>query len=1044
MSTECTRRALVKPMRFRQSLFALLVACGSSTQPESAPQQQQPLAQRATVVQTTPVRTASFVQLPQIAVSELPLDQTPAPWTLTASDGSGLVATRVEAKAVTQGPLAFTELHLYFSNVENRIREGTFAITLPSGAAVSRFSMETNGQWMEAEVVEKQVARRAYEDFLHRKQDPALMEKGAGNQFTARVFPIEANSVKHVIVSFSQELPGMRYVLPLRGLPKVKQLDVELHTPTGDQKLSKRDWLPDADFASSAEASAEAITANGIVVAQVSPFDQATVRPEVPKAITLLVDTSASRALGFHRYATTIRELVQGLATRYGDVIVDVIAFDQDTQSIYTGPASGFGATQVDVILARGAAGASDLSQALTKLAQPRERVVVITDGVVTAGSAGTELAAKIKALKTDRVDVVMTGGIRDEALATSLVTTLPRTGAVLDLDQRLGEVADGLGQSVLSQLSVDVAGASWVWPTVIASARPNQRVMIFAKFDKPITSIDVRVGDRRQTIAATPGTDVMVARAAAAAEVADLDAKLPGAKGDEAKAMKKDLIKKAIAARVISSQTSMLVLESNEDYARFGIDRKALADVLVVGPKGIELRNRSFVAVKRPAPPRRVETGEGKFALKDTTDPAMALRPREESRMLGIRVGSSSGYGMAGATVGDVSVSRPAAAPRVAMKEAEDAKPAPPPAEPAMTPRSPIVNRPPPADIEKLANEREQLAQRDQQRRNTQSLLRPLSNPPVEQFPPADAPPPLKGNLAEIDRLIRRGKLDDALAKATEWHGKQPGDVLALIGLGEALEAKKDLTQAARIYGSIIDLFPGRADLRRFAGERLERVGDNARWLAIDTYRRAALERPDHMTGHRLLAYALLRDGKHADALAAIVKGVKQRYPEDRFEGGLRVLREDAGLIGAAYLAAAPDKKQEILDTLRTAGASLSRSSSTRFIMYWETDANDVDFHIQDARGGHAFYSAPNLDSGGELYADITTGYGPECFMIPGRPSAGPYKISINYYSQGPMGYGMGLLQIIKHDGKGKLEFQDRPYVIMNDEAYVNLGTFR
>ena len=111
---------------------------------------------------------------------------------------------------------------------------------------------------------------------------------------------------------------------------------------------------------------------------------------------------------------------------------------------------------------------------------------------------------------------------------------------------------------------------------------------------------------------------------------------------------------------------------------------------------------------------------------------------------------------------------------------------------------------------------------------------------------------------------------------------------------------------------------------------------------------------------------------------------------------------------------------------------------------MYWETDANDVDFHIQDARGGHAFYSDPKLPSGGELYADITTGYGPECFAIHGKAWAGPYRLSINYYSQGPMGYGMGLLQIVRHDGKGHLEFQNRPYVIMNDQAYVNLGTFK
>src|SRR5262249_49518396 len=100
-----------------------------------------------------------------------------APYTLTASDGSGRVLSRVDAQAVLAGPLAFTELHLYFRNTENRIREGTLQIALPAGAAVSRFAMENAGTWMEAEVVHKLVARRAYDDFLHRKQDPALLEK---------------------------------------------------------------------------------------------------------------------------------------------------------------------------------------------------------------------------------------------------------------------------------------------------------------------------------------------------------------------------------------------------------------------------------------------------------------------------------------------------------------------------------------------------------------------------------------------------------------------------------------------------------------------------------------------------------------------------------------------------------------------------------------------------------------------------------------------------------------------------------------------------
>ena len=39
-------------------------------------------------------------------------------------------------------------------------------------------------------------------------------------------------------------------------------------------------------------------------------------------------------------------------------------------------------------------------------------------------------------------------------------------------------------------------------------------------------------------------------------------------------------------------------------------------------------------------------------------------------------------------------------------------------------------------------------------------------------------------------------------------------------------------------------------------------------------------------------------------------------------------------------------------------------------------------------------------------------------------------------------MGYGMGKLQIIEHDGQGDLPFEERPFVVMNDGAYVDLGS--
>jgi hypothetical protein len=298
-----------------------------------------------------------------------------------------------------------------------------------------------------------------------------------------------------------------------------------------------------------------------------------------------------------------------------------------------------------------------------------------------------------------------------------------------------------------------------------------------------------------------------------------------------------------------------------------------------------------------------------------------------------------------------------------------------------------------------------------------------------------------LTGKMRDVMLAIRKKQTDQALSIARAWHDEAPGDVLALLALGEALEANKDVSGAARMYGSIIDLFSSRADLRRLAGERLERLGPPGRALAIDTYRKAVRDRPDHATGHRLLAYALVRGGDLAGAFDAILAGVDQEYPDGRFAGADRVMGEDAGMIGAAYIAAggaAADVSRE----LSKRKLSLASRPSTRFIMYWETDSNDVDFHIYDAKGGHAWYSDRDLASGGSLYADVTTGYGPECFAIPGRPTAGPYRLSINYFSQGPMGFGMGLLQIQSFDGKG-FTFEDRPYVIMQNRAFVDLGSW-
>ncbi|HEY5926584.1 MAG TPA: VIT domain-containing protein, partial [Kofleriaceae bacterium] len=1024
---------------------------------------------------------------------------------LTASDGSGLLLTRVDAKAVFEGPLAFTELHLYFHNPENRVREGTFQITLPQRAAVSRFAMENHGQWMEAEVVEKQLARRAYDDFLHRRQDPALLEKAAGNQFTAKVFPIAGKTDKHLVISYSQELPGAQYVLPLRGLPKTERVDVSLALMSADgkrteQQLTQRNWQPDRDFVSSAPSSAPALLAGNLVAAQVEIGDRAAAADK-PANLTLLVDTSASRALGYAAYVASVRALVDAIETKYGAGLpLQVVAFDQDAEAIYAGRAADFGDAHVKKLVERGAAGASDLGQAFAWLAQhaPHQRVVVVTDGVVTAGAEGAALQGAIKALapaKVERIDFVLAGGLRDEPAMTALVRSgLPRAGAVLDLDR--DPVAAALGEAVQLDVEIRVPGALWTYPTSIASARAGTRTMVYARLPKPQQAIEIKVAGKSHRLQAVAGTAPLVERALASAEIDELEARLAKTTvPNDATKLRETIARKSIATRVISSQTSLLVLESDADFARYGIDRKALADVLVVGPNGIERKGRPAPAQLAQPEPRLATKKQPSTAdrLRQQGDLARAkLEERLEKEGVkgaqGQSASATAGAGLDEGVLGKRLAEEPdsdeggveggvVGGEVGGIAAAEPAKPEPAPTTPPATGRRESSLRGDVAVRHRRVNSAHASAERAEAQRQLQEArqrasraerlqgvrisaeamnnplaterdvsgvdgrLRADSTDSSSQWPPKDAPPALTGELAEITKLLKRD-VNAALSRARDWHAREPGNVLALIGLGEALEAKGSKVTAARVYGSIIDLFPGRVDMRRFAGERLTRLQSHAKDLIVDTYRRAVADRPDHLNGHRLLAYALLRAGKHAEAFDAILAGVTRSHSADRFAGVKQVLADDAGMIGAAYAAALPAKRNEVQRQLTAQGLGIATKPSTRFILYWETDANDVDFHIQDAKGNHAFYSDPKLRSGGELYADVTTGYGPECFAIAGTPKAGPYRVSIDYYSQGPMGYGMGLLEVQRFDGKGGLTFEARPYVIMNAHAFVDLGT--
>ncbi len=1138
-----------------------------------------------------------------------------APFSLTASDGTGLYLRGLKARAVVEEPLAFTELHLTFENPSDRVIEGRFQIEMPPGAAISRFAMKIGNRWQEGEVVERQAARRAYEDFLHRRQDPALLEHEAGNQFSARVFPIPARARKELIISYSQELADSSepYRLELLGLPQLDNLDAqviikELGSTQGGTSLGgtaknqriielrKQNFMPDRDLVVNSQKpdTAMGLRHENLAVARIAPVANLAADP-LDGGVTILFDTSASRALGFEREVRELGSLVQQIAKSTPGADLRVVCFDMGLQEVYHGPVTGFGQPQLDTIFTRRALGSSDLGQALLGLVQAGslgQRLVVMSDGVATSGEVEggslAKAAAGLKAVGVRRIDAIVDGGIKNTELLQQLTRAdLDRVGTVIDGRLSAATIADKLSRATLSGVKVSVPGSQWVWPQTLDGIQTGDEVLVYADLPagKPMT---VELEGVQTGSTSVPMIDVqkpLLERAWVGARIKRLMAQreeLPEDDKDMREALKNQVITLSTRHRVLSEFTALLVLETEWDYQRFNIDRNALADILTVGVDGVTLMHRNVpgqepwvvsqpivteTTIARRSPVTRGDMEDAKGAAPSDDAPGMAGGAPPPAPAAAADFEMDEGEAPAEEMFDGFAEKKSEAMPKrkSAAKADKDLRPEP---EPEPDPLSGTSTTKTPAvtasvvlgTVRVTGNLGKSAATRALRSRlsnvkacyrtalgqnaslqgeataeikvrpdgsvkeikltkrtgnssldqciikgfrganfaaaegestvsaavtlspRTTSQMRadvappraarravPIPQPPPQIEPPPPPPPkivappipppppvdarwtpspdpksPYEGKYLAIMQKLDAGDAQQGLSMALEWRAEAPGDVLALLALGEALLRNGDIPTAIRAYGSLVDLFPSRADIRRYAGARLEMLGDAGLRAAADTYEKARESRPDHPSSHRLYAFALVRLGQFEKAFDAMHEGAKRSYPGGRFRGVDRILREDLGIIASAWIARDPQRAEEVRKRLSEVGASLATQPSLRFVLNWETDANDVDFHIRDGQGGHAWYSNKTLPSGGSLYADVTTGYGPECFAIIGKAAAYPYTLQAHYYSRGPMGYGMGKLQVVEHDGQGGLLFEDRPFLIMKDRAYVDMGTVK
>ncbi len=606
------------------------------------------------------------------------------PITLTNPDGQSMALVRYDLRAAVHGALSLVEMEMTFRNPENRQMEGRFTYTLPPGATISRFAKEVNGKLMEGEVVERMRAQAIYTEILHTMRDPALLEADQGNRFSARVFPVPANGTVRLLLAFSQQLPlknGVRTLrIPLAGLPKIGEFNfnaigrpLESETGTGvvlDKEeplgedlaaFSRRsvDYTPTKDieltFKAAADKPIRALKSGNFQMVEFlyNPTDAQKVAP--PTDWTFYFDTSASGADTEAPRLQVIERLMQSMDRAADDRgwMFSAYAFDIDVAEIVAPirrNAKGTAAALPDVahkLRSRHSLGATNLEAVLKKIGDEARSnatattYVLCTDGIATWGKReANELIAALGEWPAQHtLHALVIGNKQDEKTLNAIVEKT--RGRIVTLP--LSANVDGNVSKAISELRTPLGahfeaydeGTAWIYPKSFHDVRPGTELIAFSEIKEGVKSIPgfVQRDAAGKVIKDTqiPLTPVDVADFAPLLQREAYKAYLDVLEKQEQ--IEKDAMKRAelhkkridisVKNRVMCSLTSLLVLETERDYARFGIARTALADVMVVGLRGIELRRRSSDELAIPVAPLppgevRAKKSEEKAADKD------------------------------------------------------------------------------------------------------------------------------------------------------------------------------------------------------------------------------------------------------------------------------------------------------------------------------------------------------------------------------------------------------------------------------------------
>ncbi len=874
---------------------------------------------------------------------------------------------RVSVQAEVLGRAAQTRVELVFFNPNDRQLEGELQFPLRDGQVVTGFALDINGELREAVPVEKARGQEVFEEITRRRVDPALMEQTQGNNYKLRIYPLPAHGTRRVVLSIGETLGQPRFELPLAFGGAVGRLEVDVRVPgVAARGLNPRlQGLPEQalgiaqrsdgthvelrsdGFAGTARLSLALPASNEVLAATQTLGTQTYVYAELPvpmpsaprpapRRLALLWDASGSGAQRDHGRELMLLEAYLK-ALRNVEVTL-VVARDSAEAprsfSVKDGRWDALRRTLETMVYD----GASNLGALVPPAGS--DLALLFSDGLGNWGgpaaatsevplyalSAAASLdAGRLRALSQAH------GGDWLDLLA------LPTAEAVKALQIRkarlIGLRSDAARQLVAASRYADQGRLA------IAGLSADSRIALTLELEGP----DGRRWTHTATLAPQPGS-TLAAQQWGHLRIAELQADEDGHRAEIRR------IGKALG--LLTRETSLIVLDTAADYARYEIDPPASlrAEVERLRQQTATMQSRSRAAHLDELAARFKAREEWWSQEFPKTDKPMI------ARLLGQRANDD----------GSPKLERE----RQAMPPA--AMPAPVAAAPAPAPALAAERRAVASDAMKLSlNESAQSG----------AAAAPASTIQLTPWAPDSA---YARRLREASReQVYQRYLDERpdFANSTGFY-LDAADVLFDKGLPEL---------GLRVLSNLVEMNLENRQILRVLGYRLLQAKQPR--LAIPVFEAVLRLAPNEPQSYRDLGLAHAEAGQWQPAVDRLWD-VASRAWDARFPDiDLIALAELNAIVAQAEAQGTPVQTRAIDPRLLH-----NLPLDLRIVLAWDADNTDIDLWVVDPNGESTYFGHPLSRQGGRITRDATGGYGPEEFALR-QAKPGTYTVKAKFY---------------------------------------------